>query len=362
MSRIKDSLTSVELGDTLDVDRIYQYGIYNPTFSDGDDLSGDKTFESLNGELTKSNFSTAGNTLTSECFKVGTFARGYFYGFDFPDRYHEAQFDQDPVKLQNDDNKTPKRYFVGSYSLSANIFVPYPSIAYISYQGFFCGEALKKDADVREGLDSVHKYKGNRFVHHLYVDDKKMPSMVCSAPSSVKYSADADLQKGPVEYRWRWQNRTKCVWLDKGYHKVELFVEGLLPIFSGLLPNRDQFSGNKLQHRCGSISILSIKAPNYSSTGGTPSWWWLSIENGGEPTLEYDNDGISINVPPAVLDLNENDLSIADTSAVPNVLFGEGGVSDSADSPWPPDASLFDDPSSPDSVAPADIELSFDPD
>tara|TARA_R100001594_G_scaffold7620_3_gene20490 strand:+ start:5850 stop:7010 length:1161 start_codon:yes stop_codon:yes gene_type:complete len=350
MSRFRETIGSLELGETADPAKIYEYGLYNPTEFDAfvgtDDADRNDTFETLNGGLSKNNFSPeAAGDLTSECFKIGTFARGYFYGFNFPDRYHEAQFDQDPVKLRNDENISPKRYFVGSYSLSANVFVPYPSITYISYQGFFCGEGLKKESDVREGIDNTHKYKGNRFVHHLYVDDQKIPTMVSTAPCSKRYDS-GPIQALPKEYRWRWQNRTKLVWLDKGYHKVELFVQGLLPIYSGLLPSESEASPNKLQHKCGSISLVCMKAPSYSSEGAfTPRWWWMDIGGTAEDTFGYDDDGAILTLPPdmPVLPLDgdddSEDLTILTPEyqvTSPRVGLGLGGLSGGEDSIWTP--------------------------
>ena len=331
--------------------------MYSPVYSSGDDTSSERTFESLNGDLGKSNFSTAANSLTAECFKVGTFARGYFYGFNFPDRYHESQFDQDPVKLANDDNRSPKRYFVASYSLSANIFVPYPSITYISYQGFFCAEAIKKKSTIREGIDSVHKYKGNRFVHHLYVDDQLLPSMVSSAPSSKSFANGPN--SSPNEFRWRWQNRTKCVFLDKGYHNIDLYVQGLLPIRSDL-DGRTDATADKLQHRCASMTVLAMKAPNYSSPSSTPTWQWFSINNSSEATLGLDSDGLTVIVPPEAFEFLDDIVPPAEVTPIdPDVSLGTGPGVAEEDSPWPPPPETFTDPDAPIEWIDVDIDLSF---
>ena len=334
MGKIRDSFTGEISTDKTRINEIYQYSLYNPKYIDGDTVIAgtgvvtdkNETIESLNGALTKSNFSPeAANTLTTECFKVGTFARGYFYGFDFPDRYHEAQFDQDPIKLRNDANKTSKKYMVSSYSLSANVFVPYSSITYINYQGFFCAEAIKKDAKARDGVDNTHQYKGNRFVHHLYVDDKKYTTMVSSAPSSKIYKKDDDTPNAPSEFRWRWQNRTMCIFLDKGYHKVELFVEGCLPIFQSLTPSAADDLPNKLQHRCGSISILSIKAPDYTSAAGTHSWYEMNVFTDEPNVLGPGNDGGTIFIDPDwVLEFLDDSVPEVTLVGPENVSVGVG--------------------------------------
>ena len=155
----------------------------------------------MNGDLGKSNiqFVDPGTGIekpkfNSESFKIGSFARGYFYGFDFPDRYHEAQFSQDAVKAKNNEAFSPKRYLINSYSLCANVFIPYDSVVFISYQGFFCSESYKKITK-DSGLDVAQKYYGNRFNHHLYIDRNRHPSMKSTAPTSKMY------QEGTVSPR-----------------------------------------------------------------------------------------------------------------------------------------------------------------
>ncbi len=328
MSNITSKIDDENFTDNLEIDRIYEYGLYNPRFrsdvaDDADllvyNLGGDVgvTFESLNGDLGRSNiqFVEAGISkpkFSSESFKVGAFARGYFYGFDFPDRYHEAQFSQDTVKAKNNDAFSPKRYFVNSYSLCANVFVPYNAIAFVTYQGFFSAEAFKK-YEKQSGIDLDHKYYGNRFNHHLYIDKNRQPSMKSTAPSSKMYQEGA---VSPREYRWRWQNRSRMVYLSKGYHEIELLIEGCLP--NSDTDSKIDQPGQKLQHRCGSMSICAIKVGNQSETR-TPFWAYIKehptidvlsgdIKEGGWTIDEpEDDEGILLDIEPLELDLSTVD-------------------------------------------------------
>ena len=87
MSNITSKIDDENFTDNLEIDRIYEYGLYNPRFrsdvaDDADllvyNLGGDVgvTFESLNGDLGRSNiqFVEAGISkpkFSSESFKVG---------------------------------------------------------------------------------------------------------------------------------------------------------------------------------------------------------------------------------------------------------------------------------------------------
>ena len=328
MSNITSKIDDENFTNKLEIDKIYEYGLYKPrsrgladradsaVYDITDGLGGDVgvTFESLNGDLGKSNTQFVDpNTgiskpkFNSESFKIGTFARGYFYGFDFPDRYHEAQFSQDTVKAKNNDAFSPRRYFINSYSLCANVFIPYNSIVFVTYQGFFSAEAFKK-YEKASGLDLDHNYYGNRFNHHLYIDKNRQPSMKSTAPSSKMYQEGS---VSPREYRWRWQNRSRMVYLSKGYHEIELLIEGCLPN-SDTDAKVDQ-PGQKLQHRCGSMSLCAIKAGNQSATR-TPFWAYMKehptigvfsgdITEGGWTIDEPEDDGgIIIDLEDFVID------------------------------------------------------------
>ena len=304
--------SSLAVEDGANIQRIYEYSLYNPKYTVGAGSTEKdpeySTFESLNGDLGQVNisdssfydrtaktnlltFSIAGSTFTrglisSEHFKVGTFARGYFYGFNFPDRYHEAQFTQNKIKMLSISATSPKRFLVSSYSMCADIFVPYNSIVFISYQGFFTGESIKKRT-VRDGVDNTHKYYGNRFNHYLYINGKRHGALKSTAPAS-KPNTD----NSPFEYRWRWCNRSKMVYLPKGYHSIEVCIEGVLPHLKGLTADSPDSSPDKLQHRCGSISVLAVKSANSTSGKAVPSWSYIDISNSDDPVSGSSSGGV----------------------------------------------------------------------
>jgi len=310
----QETLTLDDVEDGANIQKIYEYSLYNPknTIGAGSTLKDPEysTFESLNGDLGQTNIKVsfendrtyddgflrvatpgtpARGLISSENFKVGTFARGYFYGFNFPDRYHESQFTQNKIKLMSITATSPKRFFVSSYSLCADIFIPYNSVVFITYQGFFTGESIKKESNMRDGVDNTHKYYGNRFNHHLYVNGKRYGALESTAPASKPYSS-ADMS--PFEYRWRWCNRTKMIYLPKGYHSIEVCIEGVLPHLKGLTAGSPDTVPDKLQHRCGSISVLAIKSANKYSGKKVPTWSYVDISNSDDAITGSTTDDI----------------------------------------------------------------------
>ena len=127
---------------------------------------------------------------------------------------------------------------------------------------------------MRDGVDNTHKYFGNRFNHHLYINGKRHGALESTAPASKPNTANS-----PFEYRWRWCNRSKMVYLPKGYHSIEVCVEGVLPHLKGLTAKSPDFSPDKLQHRCGSISAIAIKSADTYSGKKVPTWSYVDISN-----------------------------------------------------------------------------------
>ena len=263
----------------VDIEEIYQQALYNPT-SAISDLDGDvSTFEALNGGLTLKNIDEdANNTFKSEHFRAGAFARGYFYGFNFPDRYHPSQFTQDSdsteseyaPETQSTRIRVRKRYLTPSYSLSANVFIPWNSIVYVTYQGFFAGNGVfKHEKGSTSNSDESRKtYIGDYYVNRLYIDGTYQPGTEVRSVASRRFQDPLPVS---FENRFRWHHKARSVFLEKGYHDFSVLVGP--SIISKL--SSDPFSSGtgKQQVFCGSISILSIKAGKKLESDGTPEWY-----------------------------------------------------------------------------------------
>lgn len=254
---------------SVNVNEIYEECLYKPTSFVSDDI--DHTFEALNGGLTRANLASSlinsgdsdGATgLSAEQFRSGSFCRGYFYGFNFPDRYNESQYNQDaeaaasvfgPLNLQ-ESVRPSKRFFNTSYSLSANVFIPWDSVVYVTYQGFF-SQALVVSSSSNTLNDPARVDIGDESIHRLYVDGKYEKGTQTKTPASRENGEKNN------EYQYRWHNKTKLLKLSKGYHTFDVLIYLFLQAH-----NKDS-SIRVLDNLCGSISLVAIKAGKEKDSG-----------------------------------------------------------------------------------------------
>lgn len=265
---------------TVDVNEIYNECLYKPTKFILDDITTPHTFEALNGGLTKENFAPSfvdsgdyGVGLSAEHFRSGSFARGYFYGFNFPDRYTESQYNQDavantsvfgPTDLE-ETVRPKKRYFTPSYSMSANVFLPWDAIVYVSYQGFFSQALTQIKDDIVGGFafdKSEREDVGDESLHRLYVDGvyEMGTETRCPASNTEHYSSR--------EIRYRWHNKTKLFKLDKGYHDFSVMIYLFLQRWSKGKETR------VLNNLCGSLSIVAIKVGQERDANSSVLEWY----------------------------------------------------------------------------------------
>jgi len=239
--------TFLPASEDVDVEEIYDGCLYRPTADVLDSKIEDLTFEALNGGLTGNNIDLSSGKLTSEHFRSGTFARGYSYGFNFPDRYHEAQFSKDPELPEKlgyiteviASGDTDEKWFTPSYSMCSTVFIPWNAVVYVSYQGFFAGDYKN------EYINKVQ----DRSYTHLYVDGVKQTGTRCTIPAARKD------EKVPHEDFFRWNHKARVLHLEKGYHTFNTMVYQFM--VSASLSTGAQ---RKLHNFCGSISILAIKS------------------------------------------------------------------------------------------------------
>ena len=274
---------------TLDVDvnEIYEACLYDPTSSINDGTP-THTFEALNGGLTVNNinslelnnpshysFGPNGN-FSSEYFRSGSFARGYHYGFNFPDRFHPSQFNQDRVSTKSEYNpetmptreRVKKKYFTPSYSLSANVFIPWDSVVYVTFQGFFAGNGVcNLDKSKATGSKANRRrYIGDYYNNRLYIDGSYAEGTEVRSPATRRRQTAMTTS---FEHRFRWHHKAKMVHLKKGYHDFSVLVApSLVSKISAGLDER-----GKQQIFCGSITILTIKSGKVAESDGNVEWY-----------------------------------------------------------------------------------------
>ena len=265
--------------DSVDVEEIYKKCLYRPTADVLGSSIGHLTFEALNGGLTvKDDGSIKVGGLSSEYFRAGSFARGYSYGFNFPDRYHEAQFSEDPgareepITLSEFQKmgRPVKKYFVNSYSMCSTVFVPWNAVVYVSYQGFFGGDYRRYvpasssggGVGLSPGAPSSANNIGSRAYTRLYVDGAYQYGTECLIPPSRSDT------KTPHEDLFRWNHKGRMLHLSKGYHtfttKIYLFM---------INPETIADVSDKLANFCGSMSILAIKSGYDHNVTSFKEWY-----------------------------------------------------------------------------------------
>ena len=298
MAKITTSLVTAT--DVANIQEIYHNCLYRPTKSVVD-AKDEFTFEALNGGLSQENLSGADKRLASsysglfreEKFKAGTFARGYFFGFNFPERYHQHQFNVDKRQLKtvytpgnfSDRARASKRYFTPSYQLGCSVFIPYKSVVYVTYQGFFASDGIRQNKkNFTETEYNRRTYIGEFYNNRLYVNGKYEPGTEVITPSSRNSGITL-----PFEYRWRWNHKAKMIHLDKGYHDISVMVYPSLCV--------DKKAG-KQQIYCGSISILAVKRGVITNEGNNPEWYGFDIQEYGNPPPAPPKISGDVNIPP----------------------------------------------------------------
>ena len=216
MARFRSTWTPAT--SKLNANEIYNFSLYKPKANIIAASSGaGDTFELLNGGLSSENLS---GKLESHCFRNGSFARGHYYGFNFPDRFHASQFIPSS-KFTQEGGEVPNRNFTSHYSLSYRFFCPWPAICFIGYQGFFSCDATQFDPEepIFDGRSSESVYDGEDWHLRLLINGKAKKGSFAKIPSSRR-----DGEGSGQEHRWRWVHRSRSFEADKGYNTVDLRV------------------------------------------------------------------------------------------------------------------------------------------
>ena len=225
-------------GPTVDAQEIYKNGVFDPAYSPD-------TLEVLNGGLTEENYAGGINSIPAWACQLGSFARGFYVGFDRMEATYARQ-------LANDANDAQRAIHAG---LSARIFLPWDaSVLLYGYQGYFCpdatvwstgGTAKPEYWDLRlkinEGTQNAlyGRVPANRQTTNAPTDD----------PTSGGYGSPDEA----VEARWKWINKMGMLnsGLTKGYRTVQVSLWGRI------FPN--DYSMAKMKTPTGGVWMLAIR-------------------------------------------------------------------------------------------------------
>tara|TARA_B100000424_G_scaffold41837_1_gene28313 strand:- start:4109 stop:4912 length:804 start_codon:yes stop_codon:yes gene_type:complete len=133
------NLTISEFGPNLEQELIYNSSIYNPKVLSKTSL----TFEILNGGLHYNHYVgngyTKNRTVTPEKIQYGSFAQGFYFGFDRSHFICAEQQSPEPLELTSAGRTLNKR--IPHSSLCADVFIPFqPSLVLFGFQALFCQE------------------------------------------------------------------------------------------------------------------------------------------------------------------------------------------------------------------------------
>ena len=234
-------------GGPVDIDKIYRDGVYGPAFSAD-------TFEALNGGLTQANWQNHNGTgddgqITPYMVQSGTFARGWYHGFDRTEFVYGFQTGGDKKGGFED-----KR--VIHAGLSASLFIGFrPSVVLFGFQAWFQHDATYWN----DGLTEEWTWK-------LEISSRNAPEGVSNSVFKDvgnamggrlpwgRYNTTTDLMP---EDMWRYVHKQSSIpstahQFDNDYLELKLTLAGLL--------SSDKDQGNaKLKTITGGIWVLALR-------------------------------------------------------------------------------------------------------
>lgn len=263
-------------GETfVDANDIYGKLLYYPRADIG---GGGQTYESLNGGVDYrhfSPFSKITDGLEAGCFRSGAFARGYNYGFNFPDRYNASTYVDST--LVHHGMKPSDRLFHVHQSFAVRFFCPWPATCFIGYQGWFASELAKFEGrKFGERWDLKLRINGN--IHAgSYV---KVPA----TKNSGKKGSGFPTEKSSHEWRWRWLQRTLQFKAKRGFNTIEVLN---WPRIKKEYADNDKRATPKMVTLCGGIWVVAVRlgvhSDEYDEDNQTGHKTQLPY-NGGEGT------------------------------------------------------------------------------
>tara|TARA_R110000824_G_scaffold169280_1_gene346395 strand:- start:811 stop:1524 length:714 start_codon:yes stop_codon:yes gene_type:complete len=177
--------------------------------------------EILNGGLDLANYGAGDNTITPHAWQVGSFMRGYHWGFDEHALTFASQLNESDPALSESMQR------VVHDQLSVRIFLPWTARAvYFGFQGFF-----QQDATLWTG-PSTDKYE--KWILYAYHNDTRLDSMTTLLGAGRKSTSSPTDDKTDSSYVhpyemderfFRWVNRTSMETnVGAGYHEYRIDI------------------------------------------------------------------------------------------------------------------------------------------
>tara|TARA_R100001443_G_scaffold8698_1_gene18135 strand:+ start:27900 stop:28682 length:783 start_codon:yes stop_codon:yes gene_type:complete len=255
------NLIAQDLGDTFDNEVIYEESIYFPTYLSN---SSNLTLEILNGGLEEKNYKDDGYVIDPAKVQPGSFAQGYYFGFDRNDFICAEQ--QEPLGYTVAGSGTVMQKRMVHSSLAADLFIPFqPKLVLFGFQALFCQESTYWKTGVTD-LDEVEDFfdvtlKGGQLgsVSNNNIDSKyyqKLPTTRRANGPGGRAGLSKAVSKLPLpdEDSFRFvsrQGQLSGANVRAGYFTFRVTV--------GALSHNDDIKKQELLTPTGSIWVLALR-------------------------------------------------------------------------------------------------------
>tara|TARA_R110002110_G_scaffold49017_1_gene145613 strand:- start:44 stop:760 length:717 start_codon:yes stop_codon:yes gene_type:complete len=227
-------------GSNISLDTIYDFGLFNP------ELTPD-TLEILNGGLDSANYGAGDGSITPRMCQFGSFAVGYYSGFNRTNKVYARQ-------LSGDLSGNTKQRHIHT-ELSASIHLPWaPSALIFGYQGWFQQDATIWDANGTPIFEhwTVRLHRRDSSGTDGEVGGTRVSLPFGRITDDAPSAALADDPGIAAQLSWRYASKHKVITnATAGFHEFELQV------FSGV-KNPDR-SIAKLKTVIGGFYVLAIR-------------------------------------------------------------------------------------------------------
>jgi len=208
-------------GPLLKAEDAYSSGVYNPSVN--------TTLEALNGGLSKSNIKGTPQAIEPWAMQLGSFAQGYYYGFDRMEFIYGYQCCYDDETIAGLPEQGAQR--IQHAALSTKVFIPFkPSAVLYGFQAWFQHDATSHSG---VGLPWSSARSNERWDWRL-----KLQSMtgIYEDASNALYGwlpwGRTDSAAFMPESQWRYVHKSGMITehstLTKGYFTIEFSMAGVL--------------------------------------------------------------------------------------------------------------------------------------
>jgi len=206
------------------------------------------TGEILHGGLDEANYAGGTNSIEAESFQLGSFGRGWYYGFD--------RFEFQYSRQLSGDGAAPGATFQGTdedriihAGLSTRVFVPWDSLILYGYQAFLQHDATRFE---NSGGTPNTEFWGVRVRVVNLVNTALFQRLAHTRGSSGTASGGPDPTESSEE-RWKWVSKQSGLEFAKGYAQIQVSVWGR--VFAP-----DSYKA-KIATPTGGVWILALRKP-----------------------------------------------------------------------------------------------------